>query len=69
MKRKFSYTILFLVGIVGLRQSIVVTRKLSPTLSDQTKMINERNIDPAVIFYTESNEALRAEKEVRKKVN
>ncbi|MEQ9302980.1 MAG: hypothetical protein RJQ14_03625 [Marinoscillum sp.] len=69
MKRKLISSVLFMLIIFGLQQSLVRINKSSATLNQQIDMIKKRDLDPAMLFYTESDEAMRAEKEVRQKIN
>ena len=66
MKRKIRNSIFFITAVIGLQQ---VTHLLGEKFKDEQQIILSRDMDPSVFFYTESDEALRAEKKVRKLVD
>lgn len=67
MKTKLAKITLFILGLVILQQGIAWGSSFGQ-LRQQTIIINERDIDPAALFYTESVIALSAEKQVRRKI-
>ena len=59
---------LFLIVLVLLQQGIArVTIKVD-VFRAQSDLIADKNIDPSALFYTESDLALSAEKEVRRRI-
>lgn len=69
MTRKIRFIVLFVLSMVALQQMLAVVNKSVPTVKAQINLIKTENIDPSVMFYTESKQVLKAEKEVRKSLN
>ena len=65
MKRKLRNGLFFAMAVIGLQQ---VSHLLGEKFGDEREIIQSREIDPSAFFYTESEEALRAEKAVRDKL-
>ncbi len=60
---------LFLCALVLLRQSIVVATQQVPLIGRQVEVMQQQDIDPAALFYTESRVALRAIRQADARVN
>ena len=60
---------LFLFALVLLRQGIVVATGKMPILERQVQVMQEQDIDPAALFYTDSRVALRAIQRASLRVN
>lgn len=65
MKRKIRNSFFFIISVIGLQQ---ITHLLGEIFRNEQEIILGRDMDPSVFFYTESGEALRAEKTVRNKL-
>lgn len=65
--RRFAKILLFLLALIALQQLISTISHI--LLKEQRQIIETRDLDPAVFFYTESDEALRAEKQVRQSIS
>ena len=59
---------LFLMALVLLQQGIARATIKVDVFHAQSDLIAEKNIDPSALFYTESDLALNAEKEVRRRI-
>ena len=59
---------LFLIVLVLLQQGIARATIKVDVFQAQSDLIIEKNIDPSALFYTESDLALNAEKEVRRRI-
>ena len=59
---------LFLIVLVLLQQGIARATIKVDVFHAQSDLITEKNIDPSALFYTESDLALSAEKEVRRRI-
>lgn len=68
MKTRLYKCVLFLAALVVLQQGIALGSSRFAQLDAQTRLIEENNIDPAAIFYTDSPKALQAEKRVRQQL-
>ena len=68
LSKKTIGLFLFLIGLVLLQQGIARATIKVDVLHAQSDLIAEKNIDPTALFYTESDLALRAEKEVRRRI-
>ena len=66
MRRKIRNSLFFFIAVIGLQQG---THLLGEKFSNEREIIQSQNLDPSVFFYTESKEALKAEKVVREKVS
>jgi len=51
---------LFVFSLVLLRQGILLMSERIPALQQQTRVIQQRDIEPAALFYTDSAVALQA---------
>ncbi len=60
---------IFLTALVILQLGIVQMSRQVDAIRAQTALIIEKNIDPSALFYTESDLALNAEKEVRHRIS
>ena len=60
---------IFLTALMILRMGIVQMNRQVDAIHAQTALITEKNIDPSALFYTESDLALNAEKEVRHRIS
>lgn len=60
--------LLFLLSLVSLQQMLAWMGD-SSFYKRQREMIIKEDMDPAVFFYTERKHALKAEKEVRKRIS
>ncbi|MFY0601116.1 MAG: hypothetical protein JXR03_15675 [Cyclobacteriaceae bacterium] len=65
MKNRIRRTLLFVAAIVAVQQLSYWLGNLQPSFKSQKEMILARDMEPALLFYTESEHALEAEKEVR----
>jgi len=68
MKAKAAKLVLSLAGLVILQQGIAFGHNNSALMGRQAALIEQEDIDPAALFYTESPLALKAEKTVRNKI-
>lgn len=59
---------LFVAALLALRQGILWLDAHLDIRGDQTAVIVSRGIDPAALFYTQVDLALRAEKSVRSSI-
>ena len=59
---------LFVCALVLLRQGIVVATEQVPAISRQVEVMQQQDIDPAALFYTDSRVALRAIRRAEEKV-
>jgi hypothetical protein len=66
--KKIFNILFFVTALVLLQQAIVQGNNNVDVFKAQTTLITEKNIDPAALFYTESELALKAEKEVRNRI-
>lgn len=66
MKRQLRNCIVLLVLIVGLQQIGYWLGTYQSTFKAQKEIMVREDIDPSVFFYTESKQALQAEKKIRK---
>lgn len=69
MKTKFVKVCVFLLALVILQQGLSLTANHSRQWSEQVAIIEQQDIDPAAIFYIESDLALAAEKKVRQQIS
>lgn len=69
MRRKLRNTVIFILCLVGLQQGLSWLSAYHIAFGAQKAMILERDMDPAVFFYTESEQALEAEKVLRKRLD
>ena len=60
---------LLALGIVLLRQAIVIATGELPVLERHVEIMQEQDIEPAALFYTDSRVALRAIQHVDQRVN
>ena len=60
---------IFLTALMILQLGIVQMNRQVDAIHAQTALITEKNIDPSALFYTESDLALNAEKEVRHRIS
>ncbi|MEZ5490385.1 MAG: hypothetical protein R3F50_08710 [Gammaproteobacteria bacterium] len=68
--RKALVTIpLFVITLVLLRQGIIVATGQLPVLERQIQVMQEQDIDPAALFYTDSRVALQAIQRASLQVN
>lgn len=68
--RKAVFAILLFLGtLILLRQGIVVAKDQVPLIDRQVDMMQQKNIDPAALFYTDSRLALEAIRQTDEKVN
>ena len=65
MKKLFK--VIGFVGMVVLLQ-VVINQLNKSAFKSQKQIIESKDIDPAVFFYTESEQALKAEKVIRKRI-
>ena len=68
MRRRLLATLLLLAGIGVLQQALAWGVAGNDQLARQRLLIEQRDIDPAALFYTESPLALAAEKRVTRMV-
>lgn len=68
MKKRLVGILIFVGGMVLLQQMAVLLGEYQPTFRAQKELIINRDMDPSIFFYTESEEALKAEKQVRSKM-
>ncbi|MBT8147645.1 MAG: hypothetical protein KJN90_12380 [Gammaproteobacteria bacterium] len=67
--RKVLVTLpLFVCALVLLRQGIVVATEQVPAIGRQVEVMQQQDIDPAALFYTDSRVALRAIRRAEEKV-
>jgi len=71
---RFNRRILFVIpmfvgALVLLRQGIVVATEQVPALGRQVDVMQQQDIDPAALFYTDSRVALRAIRRAEEKVH
>ena len=67
--RKAIVTVpLFLCTLVLLRQGIVMATEQVPAIGRQVDVVQQQDIDPAALFYTDSRVALKAIREAQEKV-
>ena len=66
--RRYVALLLLPVGLLALRQAIVLLGSLLPVVEAQQTLTQARGIHPADLFYTQVPLALAAEKEVRRRV-
>ena len=66
MKKLFK--VIGFIGMVMLLQ-VSLNQLGQTTLKHEKSIIESKDIDPAVFFYTKSEQALKAEKAVRKRVS
>ena len=64
MRRKLVNITLALASIFLLRTGIILLQKESSLI----KHVEKRGLDPSIMFYTESEEVLAAEKIVKKQI-
>jgi hypothetical protein len=57
-----------LLGLVLLRQAILLMDDLLLPRKEQSQLILQQELHPAALFYTESPQALAAEKMLRKRL-
>lgn len=69
MKVKILKSLFFITLMVGLQQLSFWLGEKQPTFKLQKAMIIREEMDPSLIFYTESEHALIAEKKMRKAIN
>lgn len=69
MNRKVIKVLVFSGLILLLQQVSVWTAELIPAFGEQKRIIEQKDLDPAVFFYTESEAALQAEKTIRQRIN
>ena len=67
--RIFLRLSIFLTALMILRMGIVQMNRQVDAIHAQTTLMAEKNIDPSALFYTESDLALNAEKEVRHRIS
>src|SRR5690554_4716446 len=67
-KRRYLALLLLPVGLLALRQAIVLLGSLLPAVEAQQALTQARGIHPADLFYTQVPLALAAEKDVRRRV-
>lgn len=67
MKRKCLGVLGLLLALAGLQQGLHRLCRIPP-LDRQMELIRRRDFQPAAFFYTESPDAMRAEKSVRVKL-
>lgn len=60
---------LFLCGLMLLRQGIIVVTERVPVLSRQVDVMQQQDIDPAALFYTDSRVALRAIRRAEERIH
>lgn len=65
MRRKLRNSVVFFLCLVGLQQGLFWAGQQQSAFRIQKELILEKDIDPAVFFYTESEQALKAEKKLR----
>ncbi len=68
MKRIIRNTTFFVVAVLILQFLSVWAGDQLPVFKSQKVMMKERDIDPSAFFYTESKEALAAEKKIREAI-
>lgn len=69
MKRKLIYTMLFVSGIWLLKSGMNFLLKNQESTAHFGQVVQQHELEPAVFFYTDSPQALRSEKIVRKNVS
>ena len=68
--RKVLVTIpLFLCTLVLLRQGIVIATEQVPAIGRQVDVMQQQDIDPSALFYTDSRVALRAIRRAEDKIH
>ena len=68
--RRVLFTIsMFVVALVLLRQGIVVATEQVPVIGRQVDVMQQQDIDPSALFYTDSRVALRAIRRAEEKVH
>lgn len=67
-KIRTAKTIGFILGMVLIQQGVSWLGGHFSPYREQQEIILRHGMDPSVFFYTESEQALKAEKQVRKKV-
>lgn len=67
-KQTIKSMLLILVGLVALRQAIVIGINEVDQLRRHVGRVEELEIDPTTLYYTESKVVLDAEKEVTRKI-
>jgi len=66
MKSKLLYCMLLITGLVLLQQVIAATTSHVPVMERQSALIMAKDLDPSALFYMEIDQALDAEKQVRR---
>jgi hypothetical protein len=65
--RQWLAVVALAVGVIGMQQGLQWVSGM-PWLAEQASLIRQRDLEPAVFFYTDSPQALAAEKQVRERV-
>ena len=65
MKQKMRSLVIFFAVLILLQQGIAYSNSNISLLKKHVSIIEMNNIDPSVMFYTESEVLLSAEKKVR----
>lgn len=60
---------MFVVALVLLRQGIVMATEQVPVIGRQVDVMQQQDIDPSALFYTDSRVALRAIRRAEEKVH
>ena len=68
MKQKISSILLIVVGLVALRQVIVIGINEIDQLRRHVGLVEEFKIDPTALYYTESKVVRDAEEEVTRRI-
>ena len=65
MTKKLVHFSLFILLLILLQQGIALNTQSVAGLSEFTQTVRQQDIDPSVMFYMESEIALKAEKDIR----
>jgi len=60
---------MFVAALVLLRQGIVVATEQVPVIGRQVDVMQQQDIDPSALFYTDSPVALQAIRRVDERIN
>lgn len=66
--RVISGLLLFVTALALLRSSILLLDATVAVRAEHSALVHHHDIDPAALFYTDSAQALAAEKQVRSRI-
>lgn len=66
---KLKKTVLLIAGVLLVNLGLRTIYELQGPIHRSGEIVSKNEIDPSWLFYTQSKQALAAEKEIRQKIN